>query len=234
MPASGYTQFCPVSMACELLEPRWTMLVLCEMFAGSERFSDIQRGVPGMSPSLLSRRLRDMQQKGLIERVAGPRGGQDRYVTTPMADELEPILHALGAWAHRHVDPEPGLQALDARVLMWNLRRKIDYTALPPRRAVVQFTLREPGAQDFVAWLLLRPGRGTDLCMVDPRDDIDLFVTADLRAFTEAFMGHSDFAAEIERGRIELIGDAAMAASLSKWLIRSSFAPAAEARRRVG
>jgi DNA-binding HxlR family transcriptional regulator len=219
----GYALFCPVSMACLLLEPRWTMLILCEMFGGSERFSDIQRGVPGMSPSLLSRRLKEMQENGLIERVPGARGGQARYVPTPLAEDLAPILEQLGDWAHRNLDPEPGLQALDPRVLMWNLRRKVNYAALPPRRSVVKFTMTEPGKPDFEAWLLMRPGQGTDLCMIDPKDEVDLFVQADLRSFTAAFMGHSTFAAEIDAGRIELIGDAGMARSLSKWLIRSTF-----------
>ncbi len=223
MSSPGYALFCPVSMACLLLEPRWTMLILCEMYSGSERFSDIQRGVPGMSPSLLSRRLKEMQQSGLIERVPGSRGGQASYITTPMADELRPIIGALGDWAHRNLDPEPGYQALDARVLMWNLRRKVNYAALPNRRAVVKFTLTEAEKPDYEAWLVLRPGHGTDLCMIDPKDEVDLFVQADLRAFTEAFMGHSTFAREIDAGRIELIGDAAMARSLSKWLIRSRF-----------
>lgn len=92
-------------MACEMLEPRWTMLILCEMWSGSTRFSEIQCGVPGMSPSLLSRRLKEMEVKGLVTRSAVP-GGHIDYGTTSMANELEPLVHALGAWAHRHIDPD--------------------------------------------------------------------------------------------------------------------------------
>lgn len=224
----GYTQFCPVAMACELLEPRWTMLILCEIWSGSSRFSEIQRGVPGMSPSLLTKRLREMQAKGLVDRFTAGKGGGARYATTAMADELRPLIHSLGTWAHRHVDPEPGLECLDARVLMWNIRRKIDVSALPRKRSVVQFILKDGDQPDFNAWLIIRPNELTDLCMIDPKDDVDLYITADLKALTAAWMGHSTFSREIEADRIQLIGDALMASSLSKWLIRSSFAIEAE------
>lgn len=224
----GYTQFCPVAMACEMLEPRWTMLILCEMWSGSSRFSEIQRGVPGMSPSLLTKRLREMQAKGLIERFADEGTGGVRYATTALADELEPVIHALGSWAHRNIDPQPGLECLDARVLLWNIRRKIDVSALPRKRSVVQFILKERDQPDFLAWLIIRPNAETDLCMVDPKDEVDLFITAELKALTAAWMGHSTFASEIAAERIHLIGDSLMASTLSKWLIRSSYAIEAE------
>jgi DNA-binding HxlR family transcriptional regulator len=67
--SNGYTRFCPVAVACEMLEPRWTMLILCEMWSGSTRFSEIQRGVPGMSPSLLSKRLREMTEQGADQTI---------------------------------------------------------------------------------------------------------------------------------------------------------------------
>ena len=228
MPTYGYTQFCPVAMACEMLEPRWTMLILCEMWSGSARFSEIQRGVPGMSSSLLTKRLREMEQKGLIERFETGGTSGTRYATTPVADELEPVIHALGSWAHRNIDPEPGLNCSDARVLMWNIRRKIDVSALPRRRSVVQFILREQGQPDFLAWLIIRPNAETDLCMVDPKDDVDLYLTADLKALTSAWMGHTTFSAELKAERIQMIGDALLASKLSKWLIRSNYAIEAE------
>ncbi|WP_084863600.1 winged helix-turn-helix transcriptional regulator [Salibaculum halophilum] len=207
-----------------MLEPRWTMLILCEMWSGSTRFSEIQRGVPGMSPSLLSKRLREMTDKGLIKRFDATDKGGARYATTAMADELEPVVNALGSWAHRHIDPEPGLECLDARVLLWNVRRKIDVSALPRLRSVVEFILKARDQADFHAWLIIRPNAENDLCMVDPKDEVDLFITADLKALTAAWMGHTTFASEIEADRIQLIGDALMASNLSKWLIRSSFA----------
>lgn len=111
---------------------------------------------------------------------------------------------------------------------MWNIRRKIDVSELPRRRSVVQFILKQPDETDFLAWLIIRPNAETDLCMIDPKDTVDLYITAELRALTSAWMGHSTFASEIEAGNIQLIGDALMASKLSKWLIRSSYAIEAE------
>ena len=56
----GYGQFCPVSMAAEIMCTRWTPLVLRELLAGTRRFNDLRRGVPRMSPALLSNRLKEL------------------------------------------------------------------------------------------------------------------------------------------------------------------------------
>ncbi|MGI9355568.1 MAG: winged helix-turn-helix transcriptional regulator, partial [Rhizobiaceae bacterium] len=61
MAENGYGMFCPVAMACEKIEPRWTLLILTEMRSGATRFNEIRRGVPGISPTLLSRRLKEME-----------------------------------------------------------------------------------------------------------------------------------------------------------------------------
>lgn len=223
MSSQTYPLFCPVAVAADMIEPRWTMLVLCEMWSGSTRFNEIQRGVPGMSPGLLSKRLKDLERKGLVTRVPGPASGQYDYLTTPLADELEPIVRQLGEWAHRNIDSDISLQHLDARMLMWNIRRKIDRLALPRRRCSIQFTLKCPPAEPVNYWLVVKPGVEADLCCTNPGFDIDLFIVCQLRALTSAWMGHSSFAVEIEAGNITLIGNEAMARDLTKWLVTSSY-----------
>jgi DNA-binding HxlR family transcriptional regulator len=223
MQTHGYQQFCPVAMACEMLEPRWTMLILCEIWSGSTRFCDIQRGVPGMSPTLLSKRLKDMASQGLLTRTVGLDKHTD-YRTTPMADELEPLVHALGTWAHRHVDPNLQLKCLDDHLLMWNIRRKIQVTERFRRKAVIQFILKVGGQSHRNYWLMVRPNGDTDLCMIDPKFDVDLYVSADLKALTSAWMGHSSFADEIAQETIVITGDEDLSRSLPQWLKRSSFA----------
>lgn len=227
MQKRGYQQFCPVAMACELLEPRWTMLILCEMWAGSTRFADIQRGVPGMSPSLLAKRLKDMEKQALVTRTAG-RDGRIHYRTTPKTDELEPLVHGLGAWAHRHVDPSLQLERLDDHLLMWNIRRKIQVSGQLRRKAVIQFILKVSERPEQNYWLIVRPDGETDLCMIDPQFEVDLYVSADLKALTSAWMGHSNFATEIARENIVMVGDEALSRSLPQWLGRSRYAGDAE------
>lgn len=199
MPQPLYPQFCPVAMAASMLEPRWTMLVLCEMWAGSTRFNAIQRGVPGMSPALLSKRLKEMATHELIRRCDNPATGHAEYHTTPRADELEPIVRQLGEWAHRQVD-----------------------TAV--HNCVIQFTLRDAPDAPSCYWLVIKPGFETDLCYADPGHAVDLFVICDLRALTSAWMGHSSFDSEIAAEKIVLVGHDRMARTLTRWLIRSSFA----------
>ena len=228
MSETAYPRFCPVAMAAEMLEPRWTMLVLCEMWSGSTRFNEIQRGVPGMSPGLLSKRLKAMEAKGLVRRNRKVPGGHYEYFTTPLADELEPLVHRLGEWAHRNIDSEVSLEKLDARLLMWNIRRKIDRLELPVPKCVIQFTLNDPPRDASNYWLIIKPGVETDLCYAHPNSDIDLFVVCKLRALTSAWMGHTTFEQEIEADDITLIGHEMMARTLTKWLKRSSFAEAAK------
>ena len=227
MSQKGYNQFCPVAKACEVIEPRWTLLLLSEMLAGSTRFNEIGRGVPGMSPTLMSRRLKEMEERGLIVRSEHPATGEIHYRTTPLAEELGPIIKALGNWAHRHIDAEVSLDNLDARLLMWNMRRKIDISALPlARRTVIQFIYPELCAADRNFWLIVKPGTPVDLCSTDPGYDVDLFVTAKLEALTAAWMGHSSLKKDIEQERISLTGDTRLAASIEHWMVRSSFAAA--------
>lgn len=224
MSDSSYPRFCPVAMAASLLEPRWTMLVLCEMWSGSTRFNEIKRGVPGMSPGLLSKRLKDMEANGLVARRCDRPGGHPEYVTTPIADELAPLIQGLGAWAHRNIECEVSLQDLDARLLMWRIRGNIEQLQLPKRKSTIQFILKNPPDQTANYWLVAKPGKETDLCFVDPKFDVDLFVVCELRALTAAWLGHSTFEDEIRNDRISLIGNDLMSRTVTAWLRRSSFA----------
>ena len=68
MLSSSYNQFCPVAMASEILGSRWTIVLLRELCAGSTRFNDLRRGVPRMSPALLSKRLKELEEQGVLRR----------------------------------------------------------------------------------------------------------------------------------------------------------------------
>ncbi|MBF9060013.1 transcriptional regulator [Rhodobacterales bacterium HKCCSP123] len=224
MPNETYPKFCPVAMAASLLEPRWTMLVLCEIWSGSTRFNEINRGVPGMSPGLLSKRLRELEANGLVTRSEDGPGGHAEYLATQMAEELKPLIMGLGNWAHRNIDCNLSLASLDARMLMWKIRGKIDLMEMPRRKSVIQFILNDTpqGTQNY--WLVAKPGEETDLCFTDPKHAVDLYIVSKLRDLTAAWMGHARFETMIGDGRISLIGHDLLARTLTKWLVRSSFA----------
>lgn len=226
-----YSSFCPVAKACEILAPRWTLLILCELWQGSTRFNEIRRGVPGISPTLLSKRLKEMERSGLIKRMEAAANGEAGYASTAMANELQPTVFALGKWAHQHVDAEVSLENLDAKLLMWNMRRKINAEYLPKNRiTAIEFTFSELPQDQRNYWLVSKPGQPVDLCLLDPGHDVDLFIRAELKAMTSAWMGWSSLRQEINAGRIMPIGDSRLLATLEKWMVRSSYAGDSEAQ----
>ena len=224
MPLNKTALFCPMLMASKVLEPRWTMAILTEMWCGSTRFNDIRRGVPGISPTLLSKRLKELATHGLIERVEDPATGMVDYLRTEAAKDLEPILDALGKWAYRHTDAEDQLCWLDPKYFMWNVRRAIDTDALPQRQVVLKFSY--PGLdlppRDF--WIIARPGGRTDVCFIDPGFDVDLFITAELRSLVAVYFGRARLGDELQAGRITLIGSVALERSITDWFVLSSYA----------
>jgi hypothetical protein len=159
----------------------------------------------------------------LIER-AGERGS-GTYHLTAIANDLRPIVDQLANWSHRNIDTKVKLERLDARVLMWNMRRKVNAAVLPRHRlSVIQFIFRDLPEAERNYWIISRPGHPIDLCSIDPGHDVALYVTAELRALTSAWMGYSTLAAEIDRGTVELIGDEQLMNSIGDWMVRSRFA----------
>lgn len=213
--ASIYGQFCPVAMAAELLATRWTLVVLGEMLSGSTRFNEIRRGVPRMSSALLVKRLRDLETAGVLVHAGG------EYVLTAAGRDLAPIVQSLGRWALRWVETDCSLGNLDARLLMWNMRRNLRPDPMPGRRVVIEFRYPELPADQQRFWLIVVPGSPIDLCSIDPGHDIDLLVTARLRAMTSAWMGMSAFEEELDQNRIELDGDPLLIATFATWIGRS-------------
>jgi DNA-binding HxlR family transcriptional regulator len=123
MAVAGYQQFCPVAMAAEILCARWTIVLLREMFAGSTRFNELRRGVPRMSPALLSRRLKELEDSGIVSRAPSSESGVFEYHLTEAGHELKPLVDAFGIWGQRRIESDLSLQHLDADLLMWDMRR---------------------------------------------------------------------------------------------------------------
>lgn len=219
----GYGQFCPVAMASEVVCSRWTPLVLRELMSGSARFNDLRRGVPRMSPTLLSKRLKELEQAGVIETRATGQAGIVEYHLTQAGLELRPIVMALGVWGQRWVESQLSLKNLDPSLLMWDMRRSLDLTPMPPRRSTIQFFYPELPAARQRYWLVIED-RLVDLCPVDPGYEVNLFVECSLRTMTSIWMGLTTVKAELDAGRMELAGDKMLARSMQHWLGLSPFA----------
>ncbi|WP_298259603.1 helix-turn-helix domain-containing protein [Bradyrhizobium sp.] len=225
MSDGGYSQFCPVSMAAEIICSRWTLLVLRELVLGSTRFNELRRGLPSMSPALLSKRLKDLEAAGVVMHVAAEREpGVLEYRLTEAGEELRPVIEAIGVWGHRWVTTEATLKNLDANLLMWDIRRNINADPMPPRRTTIQFIFRDRPPSERNYWLIVEPGNDIDLCLIDPGFDVDLYVSTDLRSMTEIWLGYATITALSEDDRLVLSGNRNLAADLRTWLKLSVFA----------
>jgi DNA-binding HxlR family transcriptional regulator len=225
MSESSYNQFCPVAMAAEILGTRWTLVILRELVAGSTRFNDLRRGMPRISPALLSKRLKDLEAAGIVARSeveAEP--GILEYRLTEAGRDLTPVIEAVGVWGHRWIETKASLNNLDVNLLMWDIRRNIDPTPMPDRRSTVQFIFSDLPAPRRNYWLIADPGKNVDLCAVDPGFDVDLYVSTDLRTMTEIWMGYTPLAKAKGDGRLNITGSRALSASLASWFGLSRFA----------
>ncbi|MCX7356405.1 MAG: helix-turn-helix domain-containing protein [Alphaproteobacteria bacterium] len=223
MTQTGYRQFCPVAMAAEILCTRWTMVLLREFVADSTRFNDLRRGVPKMSPTLLSQRLKELEAAGVVERrgVAGEKGISE-YRLTESGKELRAVVEAMGLWGQRWIEARLSLKNLDPSLLMWDMRRNLNPTPLPQRRSVIQFMFRGLPSATRAYWLVVDPPGEVDLCSTDPGFDVDLYVSTDLRTMTAIWMGLTTVAKEGDK--IVLTGSRDIADKMQAWLGLSPFA----------
>jgi DNA-binding HxlR family transcriptional regulator len=225
MTIGSYRQFCPVAMAAEILCTRWTVVLLRELIAGSTRFNELRRGVPRMSPALLSQRLKDLEAAGIVVRIASASDrGAFEYQLTPAGRELRPIVEAFGIWGQRRIEADLSLQHLDAQLLMWDMRRNLNTTPMPSRRSVVQFAYPELPAAQRLWWLIVDPADGVDLCSIDPGFDVDLYISVDLRSMTAIWMGLDNVRAAVASRRMMLTGNRGLATNMQTWLGLSPFA----------
>lgn len=218
-----YGQFCPVSMASEIFCTRWTPLVMRELLCGSTRFNDIRKGVPKMSPSLLSKRLRELERAGVVRTVATERGTPE-YHLTAAGEELRPLVIGIGNWGQRWVESRLSLRNLDPSLLMWDIRRNFEPDPRPEGRCTIQFQYPEL-SENLRDWWLVVEKEATDLCKIDPGYDVDVLVTAELRAMTSVWMGITRLADEIERGTVRIDATPSLERQLGTWLRLSVFAP---------
>jgi len=227
MTLGSYGQFCPVAMAAEMLCTRWTLVLVREMVAGSTRFNDLRRGVPRMSPSLLSQRLGELEAAGIVKRMpVANEPTVHEYCLTEAGRDLEAVVEAFGLWGQKWIETQATLKNLDPSLLMWDMRRNLDPAPLPAHRIVVNFSYPELAKARQNWWLVVDPNAAVDLCSSDPGYDVDLWVTTDLRTMTSIWMGLMRVSDAGDK--IQLDGDPAIARTMQTWLGLSPFSAQAK------
>ena len=217
---SSYGQFCPVAKAMEVLDERWTLLVVRELLMGSRHFNELRRGNPRMSPALLSKRLRRLERAGVVRRVT--EGGRAAYELTESGLELRPLVDALGAWGARWVG-ELGEEDLDPHLLMFDVRRTLPVASWPRGRTVVAVRFDDVAAP-VSRWWVCVSGADVDICDADPGFDVAATVDTSLRSLTRVWRGDVDWGEAQRSGQVRLEGPREVVQAVPGWLGQSLLA----------
>jgi DNA-binding HxlR family transcriptional regulator len=234
----GYGQFCPVALGAEIFARRWTPLILRELLLGSHRFSELQHGLPRISRNLLVQRLGALEEAGIIERRRRSDGRGYDYHPTVAGEELRPVIVALGTWGYKWTAQELRPENVDAGLLMWFLRRRVQTDRLPDERFVARFDFWGQGKrsawleEEQSFWLVLEKPE-VELCLSDPGFEVGLVVRAEVSALTRVYLGHLSLLDALRTGSLELSGRRNLRNSVHDWLGISPFAPTPKPPRRV-
>jgi DNA-binding HxlR family transcriptional regulator len=221
-----YAQYCPVALASEVIAERWTPLIVRELVLGGRRFNEIDRGLPGISRSLLKQRLDHLERKGVVERVNLTHGRGHEYRLTPAGRDLEGVLMAVGEWAVRWMFSEPEPRNVDPVSLTWWMSRRLVVDEVPEDRTVVQF---DYGGDDPARIWIVLERRGASVCTEPPGFDSDVVVSTEPVALMRVFSGITTYASALESGDISLVGPPRLTRALPRWFAGSPFAPAVRA-----
>ncbi|GAA3342690.1 winged helix-turn-helix transcriptional regulator [Amorphoplanes nipponensis] len=217
----SYGQYCPVAKASELLGDRWILLIVREMLYGPHRFTALERGLPGISRSVLAARLKRLQRDGIVCRQS-----DGRYAFTAAGEALRPVVGVLGDWVAHWVMADPTPAELDPQLLMLFISRHVDQAMLPPGRTVIEFSFLGPAARRI--WMTLEPS-DVSVCPADPQLPIDLTVTSTVADLYRVYIGRTTLAAALRADRVRLCGTSEMVRGFHRWMLWSGFAPATRA-----
>jgi len=211
----GFGQFCPVAKATEVLGEKWTPLIIRELISDNQSFNNLRKGVPLMSPSLLSARLKTLEHAGVIERNKTESGVI--YSLTEAGDELAPVIEQLGVWGQRWARSDLSKKDLDPSLLMWDAHRRIDTSYFPDGRSVLRFEFVDYPSKYRLWWLVISDGE-VDICLKDPGYEVTLYVQSTLKTMTQIWVGDLSLA-KARRGKlIQLSGDIVIKKTMASWI----------------
>ena len=213
----SYGQFCPVAKAAQLFCERWTPLILRDLAAGATRFSELQRGVPLMSPTLLSRRLKELEAEGVVKREKTASGRSWTYHLTPAGEEFVPVVAALGVWGQRWTRRELARDEVDVSLLAWSMERSVDARAFGKPSTIVQIKFTDQPAAKARWWFVNRED-ACELCLEDPGYEVDLYLTTTVRDMIYIVRGDLSLARAVDEGRLEALGPRSLQSRLRTWL----------------
>lgn len=211
-----YGQFCPVAKATDIIGERWTVLILRELLLGTTRYNEFQRGLSRISPTLLSKRLKTLEEKGLIVRKRPPGQKNHEYYLTACGRELAPFIEHLAVWGMRWARGQLADNELDVEFLMRDLQRRLQTDRLPDGESVLCFNFDE--LEQFKTWWLVARGEDVDLCTENPGKEVDLYINTRVRDLVEVWSGDLGLKKAIREKLVRTHGNPHLARTMPDWL----------------
>jgi len=209
-----YGTYCPVAKAAEVLTERWTLLLVRDMLLGARRFNDFRRSIPLITPAVLSKRLKSLQDAGIIAPASTERGRRE-YRLTPAGKELKPFVDFAGEWGQRWARSALPPAELHPSTLMWDIHRFIKTSQLPARRVVIYVEFTD--LKKMKRWWLVSDHGVVDVCLDDPGHELDMTISCTLPALAQVFMGYFPLEKAQASGRLKIQGDARLVRSMPRW-----------------
>lgn len=213
---------CPAVKAAGIIGDKWILLLLRELFMGSTRYNDFQRAIPRISPSILSKRLKQLEQTGLVVKKQSQNQKSSEYRLTPGGKELGPILDHMATWGLRWARRQVSSEDIDAASFMWDFHRTLNTKELPDGETV--FCVRLPDQESYGTWWLVASEGIVDICTENPGKDIDLYITAEMDEIVAVWMGDKSISAAVSDRSIKLNGESYLMKSASYWFPQSPYA----------
>jgi DNA-binding HxlR family transcriptional regulator len=222
-----YGQFCPISKAVEILGDKWTLLIVRELLMGGRRYSELQRGLSQISPTILSKRLDSLSRYGLVLKKKIPNQKGYEYFPTRSCSELLPIIKSLGDWGMRWAKSNLTEKDYDVELLMLYLQRSVNPDNLVGDETVIRFKFTD--IKEFPDWWMVVKDNKVDLCTNDPGKDVDVYFTTTVKTMVDVWMGWSTYRKAIAQDELKLVGPKALINNVSAWMEDSIYADAAPA-----
>lgn len=212
---------CPAIKAAEIIGDKWVLLLLRELLFGSTRYNDFQRAMPRISPTVLSKRLKQMEQHGLIVKKTSAGKKTKEYRLTAGGREIAPVIHHMSKWGLRWARRQIQDEDLDVSAFMWDFHRTLILDELPDGETV--FEVRFDDRDSRAVWWLIAGGSKVDLCTDDPGMDIDVYLSTNLPDVVAVWMGDVEAKQAVDAGNISISAASHLTRTINRWFPRSAY-----------
>jgi DNA-binding HxlR family transcriptional regulator len=216
-----YGEACPISMAASVVCERWTLQIIRELFFGSTHYSELQRYIPNISPSLLRNRLRFLEEQGVVLRKCSSTPNRYEYHLTPSGKALAPVLTEMGKWGMRFASDGMTEKQNTVSGLVRDFATAIDVDELPSGDTVIEFSFTD--VEDAPKRYIRVQNGACQVCDQDLGFEIDVYITASLKDMTRIWYGELDMHHAMESGAMKVSAAPVYLRHIKRWLGISSF-----------